>query len=77
MGGSLRNPPNFCNVVGFRPSVGRVPNVPTHMGWFTLAVQGPVARNVSDYGFFLSVLAGYDHHSPISIDQTAAQFRNL
>jgi amidase len=54
--------------------VGRVSNVPTHLGWFTLAVQGPVARNVTDCAFFLSVLAGYDHHSPISIDQTAAQF---
>jgi amidase len=74
MGGSLRNPPNFCNVVGIRPSVGRVSNVPTHMGWFTLAVQGPVARNVTDCAFFLSVLAGYDRHSPISIDQTGAQF---
>jgi amidase len=25
LGGSLRNPPSFCNVVGFRPSIGRVP----------------------------------------------------
>ena len=25
-GGSLRNPAAFCNVVGFRPSIGRVPN---------------------------------------------------
>ena len=30
MGGSLRNPPNFCNVVGIRPSPGRVSNVPTN-----------------------------------------------
>ncbi len=74
MGGSLRNPPNFCNVVGIRPSPGRVPNVPTHLGWFTLSVPGPVARNVTDCAFFLSVLAGYDHHSPISIDQSGEQF---
>ena len=26
LGGSLRNPTSFCNVVGFRPSVGRVPS---------------------------------------------------
>jgi amidase len=74
MGGSLRNPPNFCNVVGIRPSPGRVSNVPSRLGWFTLSVPGPVARNVTDCAFFLGVLAGYDHHSPISIDQSGSQF---
>ena len=74
MGGSLRNPPNFCNVVGIRPSPGRVSNVPAQLGWFTLAVPGPVARNVTDCAYFLSVLAGYDHHSPISIELSGSQF---
>lgn len=74
MGGSLRNPPNFCNIVGIRTSPGRVPAVPSSLGWFTLSVPGPVARNVTDLAFFLSILAGYDHHSPISIDQTGSQF---
>jgi amidase len=74
MGGSLRNPPNFCNVVGIRPSPGRVPNVPSNLGWFALSVPGPVARNVTDCAFFLSVLAGFDQHSPISIDQPGTQF---
>jgi amidase len=74
MGGSLRNPPNFCNVVGIRPSPGRVSNVPTQLAWFTLSVPGPVARNVADCAFFLSVLAGYDHHSPISIEQPGTPF---
>src|SRR5260221_5251524 len=74
MGGSLRNPPNFCNVVGIRTSPGRVPNVPANLGWFTLSVPGPVARNVTDCAFFLSILAGFDHHSPISIDQSGEQF---
>jgi amidase len=74
MGGSLRNPPNFCNVVGIRPSPGRVSNVPAELGWFTLAVPGPVARNVTDCAYFLSVLAGYDHHSPISIELPGSQF---
>jgi amidase len=74
MGGSLRNPPNFNNVVGIRPSPGRVSNIPTKLAWFTLSVPGPVARNVTDCAFFLSVLAGYDPHSPISIEQSGAQF---
>src|SRR5262245_53933530 len=33
MGGSLRNPANFCNVVGFRPSPGRVPSWPKLTAW--------------------------------------------
>ena len=44
------------------------------LGWFTLAVPGPVARNVTDCAYFLSVLAGYDHHSPISIELSGSQF---
>src|SRR6202453_2088875 len=74
MGGLLHNPPYFCNVVVLRPSPGRVFNVPSQLGWFTLAVPGPVARNVTDCAYFLSVLAGYDHHSPISIEQPGCQF---
>jgi amidase len=73
-GGSLRNPPNFCNVVGLRPSPGRVSNVPARLGWFPFSTPGPVARNVADCAFLLSVLAGYDPHSPISIDQSGEQF---
>ena len=73
-GGSLRNPPNFCNVVGLRPSPGRVPNPPAALGWFTLAVAGPVARTVTDCAFFLSVLAGFDCRSPIAIDQPGSVF---
>jgi amidase len=33
-----------------------------------------VARNVTDCAFFLSVLAGFDRHLPISIDQPGTQF---
>jgi amidase len=51
-----------------------VPNPPSGLGWFTLSVAGPVARNVSDCAFFLSVLAGFDRRSPISIDQSGSQF---
>src|SRR6266581_1546521 len=73
-GGSLRNPANFCNIVGLRTSPGRVPNPPSSLGWLTLSVAGPVARNVSDCAFFLSVLAGFDRRSPIAIDQSGSQF---
>jgi amidase len=74
MGGSLRNPANFCNVVGLRTSPGRVPVSPAPLGWFTLSVGGPMARNVADCALFLSALAGFDRRSPISIDQSGASF---
>lgn len=73
-GGSLRNPPNFCNAVGLRPSPGRVPNTPVDLAWQPFSVHGPVARNVKDCALFLSVLAGPDDQMPISIDQPGDQF---
>jgi amidase len=59
-GGSLRNPASFCNVVGFRPSPGRVPVWPALLGWTTLNVSGPMARTVADAALLLSVQAGPD-----------------
>lgn len=74
LGGSLRNPANFCNVVGFRPSPGRVPVWPAALGWSSLAVEGPMARTVADVAFFLAAIAGPDSRSPISIDEPGARF---
>lgn len=76
LGGSLRNPTNFCNVVGFRPSVGRVPSWPSESGWNSFAVDGPIARTVEDTALMLSVLAGPDLRSPISLPENGAIFRN-
>jgi amidase len=74
-GGSLRNPANFCNVVGIRPSPGRVPNsASAPLAWFTLSVSGPMARNVADCALLLSVQAGFDRRSPISIEQPGRTF---
>jgi amidase len=75
MGGSLRNPASFCNVVGLRPSPGRVPTWPNSTGWFTLAVDGPMARTVADVALMLSALAGPDPRSPIAIAEDGSRFR--
>jgi amidase len=74
LGGSLRNPASFCNVVGFRPSPGRVPSHPVMLAWNTLAVEGPMARTVQDVALLLSVMAGPDERSPISINEPGSTF---
>ncbi len=77
LGGSLRNPANFCNVVGLRPSIGRVAQWPGQDAWNTLAVAGPMARTVEDVALFLSVLAGPDARDPIALDEAGAGFATI
>jgi amidase len=64
LGGSLRNPANFNNVVALRPTVGLVPNAPSQMPFAGFAVKGPMARSVADVAFLLSVMAGADSRDP-------------
>jgi len=64
LGGSLRNPANFNNVVAIRPTVGLVPEAPTGMPFVGFAVKGPLSRSVSDTAFLLSVMAGFDPRDP-------------
>ena len=72
-GGSLRNPAAFCNVVGIRPSPGRVPS--ESGSWSALSVSGPMARSVADVALFLSAIAGPDPRSPLSIQEDGTRFR--
>jgi amidase len=72
-GGSLRNPPAFCNVVGLRPSPGRVPV--ENGSWSPLSVQGPIARSVADVALFLSAIAGPGSRSPLALEQDGAIYR--
>ncbi|MCY3780250.1 MAG: amidase [Chloroflexi bacterium] len=74
LGGSLRNPASFCNVVGFRPSPGRVPSYPKSNAWGTLGVSGPMGRTVQDVALMLRAIAGYDPRAPISLQEPASIF---
>jgi len=71
---SLRNPGNYCNVIGFRPSTGRVPAYPHPYPWSNLSELGPMARTVSDAAFLLSVMAGPDARAPTSISEPGSIF---
>lgn len=74
MGGSLRNPAAFCNVVGFRPTVGRVPNPTAAFAWSTLSTSGCLGRSVEDLAFVLSTIAGPDARSPLALNEPGAVF---
>jgi amidase len=74
LGGSLRNPAAFCNVVGFRPSPGRVADPARVQAWSPLPVLGPMARTVSDAALLLSVMAGPDLRDALSLDQDPGIF---
>jgi len=71
---SLRNPGNYCNVVGFRPTPGRVPSYPAANAWDTQPVIGPIARTVEDAAFLLSAMAGPDRRAPVSISEPGSIF---
>ena len=73
-GGSLRNPAAFCNVVGFRPSIGRVPNPKAPFAWSTMSTSGCLGRSVADLAFVLSTIAGPDSRSPMSIHEPGELF---
>src|SRR5207244_42220 len=73
-GGSLRNPAAFCNVVGFRPSIGRVPNPKAAFAWSTLSTSGCLGRSVADLALVLSTIAGPDPRAPLSINEPGARF---
>ncbi|OYX18247.1 MAG: amidase [Rhodobacterales bacterium 32-66-9] len=65
MMGSLRNPAAFCNVYGFRPTWGLVPQDADGDTFLaTLSTEGPMARTVADIARLLTVLAGENPEVP-------------
>jgi amidase len=66
MGGSLRNPASFCNVVGLRPTPGTVPNLPSVDAFFDLTVLGPMGRCAADAALLLAAIAGPDPSDPLA-----------
>src|SRR5262252_260170 len=73
--GSLRNPGNFNNIVGFRPTFGLVPTAPNALPFVGVSVNGPLARTVDDVALLMSVMAGPDPRDPSCYPSDPAVFR--
>jgi aspartyl-tRNA(Asn)/glutamyl-tRNA(Gln) amidotransferase subunit A len=63
IGGSIRLPAGWCGLVGFKPSLGRVPIDPPYAG----RVAGPVVRCVQDAALMMGVLAQPDWRDSMSL----------
>jgi amidase len=77
LGGSIRNPASFGNLVGLRPTAGRVASARPGNAWDPGSVLGALTRNVRDTALFLSVVSGPERRAPLAIDEDPALFLSI
>ena len=73
-GGSIREPASFCNIVGVKPTYGRVSRYGMIAFASSLDQAGPMTSDVRDAALTLEVIAGYDPMDSTSVDVAVPRY---